>query len=306
MHSTMTKTTEQSLIAPNTTITITLPATQVQEVYAKTLRKAARKIKVAGFRKGNVPVKVAEEHISPEFLIQEALQEVIPEAYTKAVAESGKKPVTYPEFKPVSVEKDAEWIVEAQFGEAPVIELKDYKKLVAAAKKEAEAELKKQAKDEKDPKKGEKADEKSAEKTEKERENVVLQAIYHKLAQELKPQVQEMLVKEEVKAEVENLQHQLGHMKLTVEQFLAHRKITAEEFSSELAAQAVARIQLSFIIEAIIAQEKITASDADMTKALEKITDPEIKKQSSDPRYKEMLTQTIVRQKLAEHLLAVK
>ena len=311
---------QRPLIIPNTVITLTLPKEQVMSAYNKTLSKLAKQVKIAGFRKGKVPARVAEEHLSPQTTIEETLQVIVPEAYTEAVKKLDKQPLTYPEFNPTSLDRDADWIVEAHFAQAPEIDLKDYKASVVAAQKEARAELKKKAAETKESEKAaEKAsaqpettetDVKDAPKTPakltpEQENNVILQHIYQKLVQDLKPQIQELLVKEEVRYDLDELKHQLSHMNITLEKLLEHRNITAEDLSNEMAAQALARLQISFIIDEIALKEKLVATEKDMEEHFATVTDPELQKQKNNPRYQQMVRQTIVRKKVADHLLAI-
>lgn len=319
-----TKVAEKSLIVPNTVIKLTIPSKQANEAYTKSLNKLAKRIKVAGFRKGMVPAKIAEEQLQPETIIEEALQLVVPKIYMDELKKSGKKPLTYPEFKPVSLEKGADWVIEAAIAEKPEVTLKDFQKTVEKANAAAQAEIEKQIKEVKAQAKNPqlKEDEKGGhthadgthhdhahtaqEPTEQQKRDFTLQFIYRELITSTKPEIQELLVKEEVSADLKDLSNRLSQMNIPFEKFLEHRKMSFEDLSTELAAGALARLQMLFITDAIAQDQKISVEKKDIEAAFDKITDPELKKkQQSDPRYTDLLTQTILRQKVADYLLSL-
>ncbi|GIK83576.1 MAG: hypothetical protein BroJett025_01980 [Patescibacteria group bacterium] len=298
---------EKPLIAPNTIITLTIPAKVAQAAYTKSLNKLAKKISVAGFRKGKVPAKVAEEHLKLESVIEEALQIVIPELYSSELKKSGIKPLTYPEFNPVSLEKGKDWVVEAHVAERPTFDIKGYEKVVTKAQKDAQKELEKQIADMKkhvEESKGEKHAHSHEEPTEQEKKDYIVQFIYRELVSNIKPQIQELLVKEETRYDLENLARQLKQFNIPFEKFLEQRKMTFEQLSNEMAAGALARLQIAFVIDEIARSAKLTVEKADLDEAFAKVTDEQLKKQQqSDPQYTEMMSQTLLRQKVADHLL---
>lgn len=301
---------EKPLIAENTVITLTVPAQEATEAYNQALKKLAKKVSVSGFRKGKVPAKVAEEHLKPESIIEEALQIVIPDLYTKALEKSGYKPLTYPEFRPVSLDKGADWVVEAYIAQRPEIALKGYEKVVKSAQKAAQKELDEQikaAKKHAEECKDDKHNHDNTEPSEEEKKNFIVQYIYRELVKELKPQIQELLVKEETRYDLEQLAQQLKQFNIPFEKFLQQRGMTFEQLSNELAAGALARLQTAFLIDEIAKEAKLTVEKEDLDAAFAKVSDEKLRKQQeTDPRYVDMMSQTILRQKVADHLLSLK
>ena len=81
----------------------------------------------------------------------------------------------------------------------------------------------------------------------------------------------------------------------------------AGELSGELAASALGRIQMGFIISEIGNTEKMTVEKADLDAEFAKIKDEKVKKQQqSDPRYIDAISQSILRNKVADYLLTIK
>lgn len=304
------ETMEKPLISANTVITLTIPAKDAETAYEKSLNKLSKKINAPGFRKGKVPAKVAQEHLKPEAVIEEALQILIPDLYTAEIKKQNLKPLTYPEFNPVSLEKGKNWVVEAYIAQRPEINLKGYEKITSKAQKNAQKELDTQIAELKkhvEESKGEEHNHSHAEPTQQERKDYIVQFIYRELVSALKPQIQELLVKEEARYDLENLARQLKQLNIPFEKFLEQRKLTFEQLSNELAAGALARLQIAFLIDEIAKTAKLSVEKSDLDAAFTKVTDEKLKQQQeSDPRYIEMMAQTLIRQKVADHLLALK
>ena len=305
---------KKPLIAPNTVIKLTIPKKDAELAYKKALTKLAKKVKIDGFRKGNVPAKIAEESLNPQQIIEDALQIVVPEIYTRELKKSGKQPLTYPEFNPISLEKGKDWVIEAYIAEKPKVDLKSYKTAIKKAQKQAVADIKAQikatheaAKKHEKECKDDKHKHESSEPSDDEKKNFTLQIIYKELIENIKPEIQELLVKEEVRYDLDNLSHKLKDMNIPFEKFLEHRKMTFEELSSELAAGALGRLQVSFIIDEIAKTEKITVEEVDLKNEFAKITDKKIRKQQeADLRYKNMISQSILRKKVTDYILTIK
>ncbi len=110
-------------------LTITLGAKELEAAEQVALKKLSRDLKVPGFRKGHVPLAVAQKNIDPNALHEQTLEN----ALSKAVAESflGEK-LQALERPAVEVKKfvpaqELEFTAEAEV--VPPVKLGDYKKL---------------------------------------------------------------------------------------------------------------------------------------------------------------------------------
>lgn len=68
-----------------------------KEAQDKALKKLASKVTVKGFRAGKAPIQLAKERINPSQLINEAINEALPKAYSDAINEHKLRPFTNPE-----------------------------------------------------------------------------------------------------------------------------------------------------------------------------------------------------------------
>lgn len=303
-----------SMIGQNTVVKITIAWKDVKPAYEKAKGQIAKQVRTDGFRPGKVPAQLAENIAGKEKIIDEALQTVLPDAYKAAITKENKQPLTYPEFSPVSVEVGKDWEIEAHIAERPEITLKDYKKTAKDAIKTANKKLadveeknKKDSKAEKSDKKAEGTKEAiSSELSKEQKEDFLLQHIYQALVQEYKPAVPDLLVKHEVQADAEQLSKQLQQVKLTFDEYLERRGVTSEQLSQELTLGALGKLQVAFIMDAIAQSAKISIDDKELDAYIGTKVDDQIKTEfSKNPEYRRLLANTLLRQKIADHLLAV-
>lgn len=295
---------QSDLIGPNSTLVITIPWKKAKEVYDKALKQLAKSLKIDGFRKGMVPPHIAEQHLGQIKVIEKSLDKLLPEMYTDAIKKAKKQPLTQPDFKPLKIEMGKDWEIEAIFAELPEVKLGKYEPIVKKAKKSAEKMIKDAQKPIK-PKKGEEVDKiTNPEITENQKKETILHHVFKNLAEEIKPQVPELLLQHETRQEFDHLVKNLQQMNLKAEEYLEKRGITIEQLSNEMAAAALGRLQLDLILGEIAKQEKFKASKEDVTDYLNKIQDEITKKLlEGNTAYKNQLETTIIRQKVIDHLL---
>ncbi|MGD9129714.1 MAG: trigger factor [Candidatus Woesebacteria bacterium] len=301
---------EKALIAPNSIITLTIPAKKASEEYHRVLKRLSKNVKTAGFRKGRVPKKIAEEIIGQSKLINKTLQSLLPDLYTNAIKKDKKKPLSQPKFRPIQIKIGEDWKIEAHFAEAPEIDLKNFKKIIKTAKKqaekhikEAEAQIKKQSK-KANKKTDSKAQFKTAQKlTDTQKKDSILQFIFKELITEIKPSIPQLLVEEETQRELEKLVNNLSRMKLRLEDYLKSQKLSFEQLSQQLTASSLGKLQLDFILNKITLEEKISATKEDIKKYLEKIQDKILReKMKKNASYQSYLKYIVKRQKTMDHL----
>ena len=80
-----------SIVAPNTTLELNIPWKEASKAYQASLKKLAKTVKSDGFRKGKVPLNIAEKIIGQAKLIEHALDKALPEIYQKAVKKAERK-----------------------------------------------------------------------------------------------------------------------------------------------------------------------------------------------------------------------
>ena len=104
----------------------------VEKVY----RKQVKSITVPGFRKGKAPRSIIEKMYGTGVFFEDAINDLIPGAYTEAAKEAALEIVGQPEFDVVSID-DNGLVLSAKVYVKPEVELKDY--LGIAVEKEVAA-----------------------------------------------------------------------------------------------------------------------------------------------------------------------
>lgn len=121
-------------------LTVGVPAAEVDSEVQKRLQQAAKNIRINGFRKGKVPMKVVKQRYG-EGVRQEVLGDVINRSFYEAVRKEDVKPAGQPSIEPKQFEegKDLEYV--ATFEVYPSVELGDFSKIeVTRYKAEVTAE----------------------------------------------------------------------------------------------------------------------------------------------------------------------
>lgn len=100
---------------------------EVRKVYAKEIKK----MNIPGFRKGKAPLSIVEKLYGKGIFLDEAINNLLPDAYEAAVKEAGISVVSRPEFDIVSMENGADVVLKALVDVKPEVALKEYKGLKA-------------------------------------------------------------------------------------------------------------------------------------------------------------------------------
>lgn len=108
---------------------VTVPAEEVDKALDQAFKKVVKQINVPGFRKGKVPRPIFEQRFGVEALYQDAVDILLPKAYSNAVEEAGINPVDQPEIEVTQIEKGKEFKFDATVTVEPEVELGDYKGL---------------------------------------------------------------------------------------------------------------------------------------------------------------------------------
>jgi len=85
--------------------------------------RLVNKVSIPGFRKGKAPQAVLEQHVGKESLLEEALEQLMPQLYQEAVKSQGLEPIAEPQIKVTQTEPV---VFQAIVPLEPTIELGDY------------------------------------------------------------------------------------------------------------------------------------------------------------------------------------
>ena len=130
-------------------LTIEATAEEFEAAMQKAYLKNKNKINIQGFRKGKAPRVMIEKMYGPAIFYEDAANDLIPEAYSKAAEESGLEIVSRPEIDVTQIEKGKPFIFTATVAVKPEVTLGEYKGLeytadpVEVSEEDLAAELKK-------------------------------------------------------------------------------------------------------------------------------------------------------------------
>ncbi len=96
----------------------------------KTYKKTVKNITVPGFRKGKAPKSIIEKMYGESVFFEDTVNDMYPEAYTKAVEEAGIDPVDRPEIEITEVSAEG-FTFKAKVTVRPEVTVKKYKGLKA-------------------------------------------------------------------------------------------------------------------------------------------------------------------------------
>ncbi len=111
------------------TLTIEVDADKFDKALDQAFKKVVKQVQVPGFRKGKMPRGLFEQRFGVESLYQDAVDIILPEAYTNAVEETGIEPVDQPEVDVTQIEKGQPLVFTAQVTVKPEVKLGEYKGL---------------------------------------------------------------------------------------------------------------------------------------------------------------------------------
>lgn len=113
-------------------IEFTIERATIEEGLDRAFKKIRGRLNVPGFRKGKVPRKLFNKMYGEEALYEDALNDLLPRAYQKALAQLEDEDfelVGEPSIDIKSMEKDADWEIIAEVPLKPEVTLGDYKNI---------------------------------------------------------------------------------------------------------------------------------------------------------------------------------
>ncbi|MBX3167710.1 MAG: trigger factor [Candidatus Eremiobacteraeota bacterium] len=109
------------------TLEVTVTVDQVEGAYQKAFGRAAKRLRLPGFRPGKVPIPMAKKYISDEGLSSDVVDEVVPKAYVEALRQENLEPISQPKWELVQRERGKDLIFKVSFEVKPVVEIEGYK-----------------------------------------------------------------------------------------------------------------------------------------------------------------------------------
>jgi trigger factor len=106
-------------------LSVEVESSVVGDEFTSAYAELARRVKVAGFRQGKVPLAVLEKRFHRE-VTDDVVSRLVPKFYDQAIKDAGLTPVQLPTIEELSVSKDAPLVFRAVVEVRPVIALQPY------------------------------------------------------------------------------------------------------------------------------------------------------------------------------------
>ena len=105
-------------------VTITVPAADIQKAVDSELKKAAKTVRIDGFRKGHVPMSMVKQRYGMSVL-NDVLGDLMQRNFINAIIENKVNPVGAPDYKPEQYKEGEDFVYSVEFEVFPEIKLKD-------------------------------------------------------------------------------------------------------------------------------------------------------------------------------------
>ena len=119
------KTDVEELSPTRVKLTIEVPFEELKPNLDKAYREVARQVRVPGFRPGRVPPRVIDVRIGRGVVLEQAVNEAVPELYSKAIAEHDVVPISQPEVEVTRLDDGKELAFTAEVDVRPSFDLPD-------------------------------------------------------------------------------------------------------------------------------------------------------------------------------------
>jgi trigger factor len=110
-------------------LTVEVPFDELEPSVDAAYRKIAAQVNVPGFRRGKVPPRIIDQRFGRGVVLQEAVQDALPQLYTSALDEAKVTPLGNPDISMSDLDDGAELKFTAEVDVRPEIELPDWSDL---------------------------------------------------------------------------------------------------------------------------------------------------------------------------------
>jgi len=110
-------------------LTIEMEPAEVEESLQKSYHRLVKKTNIPGFRKGKAPRAILEHYIGKESLLEEAIDNLLPQAYEKAIKEQEIEAIAQPH---IEISQTEPLVFKAIVPLPPTIKLGDYHHITVA------------------------------------------------------------------------------------------------------------------------------------------------------------------------------
>lgn len=229
---------------------VAIDKNEYKEYLDQVKTEAMKEVEADGFRKGNVPEKIAEQKLDPEKIRGTVLNAIFNKTMQRLMTENKFKPIVEPKVELIDFNEEQGAKFNVHIAEMPHIPDFEYKEVIKNLKIESV----------KDGNATHASDEQL-------KNTKILEALSDAIEIELSP----FLIETEKINMLNNLMNQLNQIDMKLDAYLKETNKTAEEIESEYKETAMRTIKSELILSKIAEKENITIDDAEVNKLLETI-----------------------------------
>src|SRR5215469_5834511 len=119
------KTDVEELSPTRVKLTIEVPFEELKPSLDQAYREVARQVRVPGFRPGKVPPRIIDQRFGRGAVLEQAVNDAVPQLYTKAITENEVVPLGQPELEITKLDDGKELAFTAEVDIRPSFELPD-------------------------------------------------------------------------------------------------------------------------------------------------------------------------------------
>jgi trigger factor len=134
------KTDVENLSPTRVKLTIEVPFEELKANLDKAYREVARQVRVPGFRPGHVPPRVIDVRIGRAVVLEQAVNDAVPELYSRAVAEHDVVPISQPDVEVTRLDDGKELAFTAEVDVRPSFDLPDHELVVTVENADVDAD----------------------------------------------------------------------------------------------------------------------------------------------------------------------
>lgn len=267
-------------------LTINVTKDQLEKQKTKTLKLFTSTLEMEGFRKGQVPLKIAKTKIDEAELTNQSIQEILNQTYADLIKEQSLKPILPPKVKvlPSKDKKSEDIVVEIKSCEKPKLTLKKYQEEI----KSFNAKKKIWTPGQEEKKEGEEDNQGKEEHLQK------VLAILVRLSEIIMPR---FLIEEETNRKLSRLIDQTQQLGMSLEDYFRSKNTNLETFKSEFQKQLENEWKINLILEKVADDLKVVITPEEIEKGI-----PEKGKKTAD-RY--LLAKILRQRKTIEKLTQI-
>ena len=290
-------------------LTIEVSAEDLDKAMEKAYQKQKSKITLPGFRKGKAPRKMIERMYGKGVFMEDAVNALVPEHYSKALEECDLEIVSQPEFSVTQMEPGKALIFTADVATKPEVTLGEYKGVevpkadIAVTDEEVDAEVKKeQEKNSRTITVEDRAAAKDApeldvdfandvaeidslaeyrenvkktltEKKEKEAETAKETAAIKKAIENAQMDIPELMIQTQCRQMMDDFGRRMQSQGLSMEQYFQFTGMTADKMMEDMKPQALKRIQTRLVLEKIAEVEDIQITEEETDAEIAKMAE---------------------------------